>query len=89
MQPTRRSFLKTSAVVAGGTMLPSFSIARAEGQTPHFFLLVTVSGGVDASYLWDARSLKMTDKNKITNYLYKNATTSERTIPIGTVRNVK
>jgi hypothetical protein len=46
---------------------------NGDAKNPHFFLNVVISGGVDVSYLFDARPLRMTDAGKIQNYLYKNA----------------
>lgn len=69
---SRRTFLRSAALAAGGATLPMGRRARAEAEMPHFFLFLCVSGGMDASYLFDARPLVMTDKNRITNYLYKN-----------------
>lgn len=69
---TRRTFLKSSAAAASTTMLPFGQLAQGQDQKPHFLLTICISGGMDAAYLWDARSLKMTDQNKIQNYLYKN-----------------
>jgi hypothetical protein len=47
---------------------------RALGATretePHFLLHLCVSGGVDATYLFDARPLAFTDQNILANYAY-------------------
>lgn len=68
---SRRSLLKLSAAAAGSAALPFGASSFAAGGQPHFFLFLCISGGMDASYTFDARPLKMTDKNKIQNYLYK------------------
>jgi hypothetical protein len=36
---------------------------------PHFFFHLIIPGGLDATYLWDARPLEMTQKGLIQNYL--------------------
>jgi hypothetical protein len=72
---SRRGFVR---LLAGALPLLSFSpmalqaAGRRESE-PHFFLNFIISGGVDASYLFDARPLQMTDAGKLQNYLYKNS----------------
>jgi len=68
---SRRELLKLGAVAAGTAALPFGARALAADGQPHFFLFLCISGGLDASYTFDARPLAMTDKNKIQNYLYK------------------
>lgn len=81
-QINRRIFASgTAAATAGGIMLGKSRPAKGETATPHFFLMVCISGGIDATYMFDARSLAMTDKGMIQNYLYKNADPAVR-LPI-------
>lgn len=66
----RRNLIKSAAAAGAGlTLVPNL---KAQGSDPHFFLNVVIAGGLDASLMWDARPLDMTDKGKIHNYLYKN-----------------
>jgi hypothetical protein len=65
----RRDFLGgVGGLGAGVFLLPSWLEADS-GNEPHFFLQVYVSGGMDSSYLFDARPLSMTRAGKIQNYL--------------------
>ncbi len=69
----RRDFCR---VLAG---LP-FVAATKETQPseqPHFFLQIVFSGGMDASYLFDARPLSFTDNGFLQNYLYRNGDSSK------------
>lgn len=68
----RRSLMKGAAATLGAGMLPAGLSKAAEANEPHFFLNVVISGGLDASMMFDARPLKMTDQGKIQNYYYKN-----------------
>jgi hypothetical protein len=72
----RRVFASGSAAVAGGSLVGLPGRAQAQTGNPHFLLMMCISGGIDTSYLFDARPLAMTDKGKIQNYLYKNADSS-------------
>jgi hypothetical protein len=74
---SRRTLVHSSALAAAGAALPLGRRARADAAGPHFFLMVCVSGGMDATYLFDARPLAMTDKNRQQNYAYKNPIASE------------
>ncbi|WP_394836762.1 DUF1501 domain-containing protein [Pendulispora rubella] len=61
--------------------MPFTKLAIAQNDVPrHFFLHILISGGIDGSYLFDARPLRMTDKGRHANYLYKN---SVQGIPAG------
>lgn len=75
---TRRGF------VAVGSSLVSYALPwpgrKAFGQTsdagagnePHFLLHLCISGGMDPTYLFDARPNDMSKANVIANYLYLN-----------------
>ncbi|WP_394851048.1 DUF1501 domain-containing protein [Pendulispora rubella] len=78
---TRRGLLQLGAFSTVAASLPFSKLAIAQAAAPrHFFLHILMSGGVDGSYLFDARSLRMTDKGRHANYLHKN---SVRSIPVG------
>jgi len=69
----RRSFLKAIPVAGVGTLLlthpwMAFSAPKL-GPDPHFFVQIYFEGGMDPSYLFDARPLAMTQAGKIANYL--------------------
>lgn len=72
MAATRRDVLKISLGGAGTLLLPAAawpqSAAEPQGE-PHFFLMIVLNGGADASYMFDARPLSMTRAGKIQNYL--------------------
>ena len=55
--------------------------ARAGDDTPHFLLCIQIQLGVDNSYLFDARSPKLTDKNLKQNYLLRNDAFPNNTKP--------
>lgn len=62
---SRRSLLKWGGSVAGAALLPPLSpYAQAADEAPHFFLNICISGGLDATYTFDARPLQMTDKTR-------------------------
>ena len=63
----RRQFL---ASLAGSAIaLPLFGSGfTSQNQEPHFILTVYLSGGLDSSYLFDARPLAFTAARKIQNY---------------------
>jgi hypothetical protein len=66
----RREFLGHGASLCAGVVLrASWLQAATAGGDPHFFLQVFISGGMDSSYLFDARPLAMTQAGKIQNYL--------------------
>lgn len=48
--------------------LPRMPLASGSPNDPHFFLHINLPNGVDASYLFDARPLAMTDAGLIANY---------------------
>lgn len=75
----RRDLLKNTAqysAFAGAVSMlgskafavPSTPGANSDPSNPHFFLQINIPGGLDASYLFDARSLDMTKANLIANY---------------------
>lgn len=82
---SRREFVASGLTVGGafyllpafGLTLPSFD-ARAQTQpgSEHFYLqmLVPTPGGIDSSYLFDARPLEMTKAGIIQNYLEQEPT---------------
>ena len=70
--------------LAGCAIAPT-TIVKASNESqnedePHFFLHVMVTGGMDTTYLFDARPLNMTDKGKIQNYCYKNDNPNEEVL---------
>jgi hypothetical protein len=70
---SRRSALKGLAAGAAITATPWRKLAAAaEGEEPHFFLHLTFSHAIDASYFFDARPALFTEKGKKANYLIKN-----------------
>lgn len=76
MEHTRREFLKFGLAGAATLFLPGLGfLGRAEAEAladdPHFFLMIVLNGGADASYMFDARPLSMTAAGKIHNYLGK------------------
>ncbi|WP_394844813.1 DUF1501 domain-containing protein [Pendulispora brunnea] len=78
---SRRGILQLGAFTAAAASIPFARLAIAQGAAPrHFFLHILISGGIDSSYLFDARPLRMTDKGRHANYLYKN---SRKSIPTG------
>ena len=75
----RRDLLKNAAqysVLAGAASmlgskafaLPSTPGANSDPSNPHYFLQINIPGGMDASYLFDARPLDMTKNNLLANY---------------------
>lgn len=69
---SRRQLIKTGAGIYVVSGLPRWSAAHAApGKDPHFFLMVTCSGGIDATSMFDARELVLTDKGLVFNPLYK------------------
>lgn len=48
--------------------LPSRPSVTSDPNSPHYFLQINIPGGLDASYLFDARPLEMTKNNLIANY---------------------
>jgi hypothetical protein len=64
----RRTFLKASALGTSSFFLPHWSWANAS-QEPHQLLHIHLPGGVDFTYLFDARPLEMTQANLQHNYM--------------------
>lgn len=75
----RRELLKNaaqySALAGAATLvgskafgLPSRAAATSDSKQSHYFLHINIPGGLDASYLFDARPLDMTKNNLIANY---------------------
>ena len=76
----RREFALGSLATLGGIpwLQAMAGKSRRDGdQEPHFFLHLCVSGGVDATYMFDARPLAFTDQNLLANYAYKNKDSSK------------
>lgn len=73
---SRRNLLKLGAAAGVGAYLGSIfsstAMAQNAGGKPHFFLFICYSGGIDPTYMFDARKLELTDAGLIQNYLYKN-----------------
>ncbi|MGE0616819.1 MAG: hypothetical protein AB7P04_14400, partial [Bacteriovoracia bacterium] len=71
----RREFVQVGIAGLGSLMIPrwafAFGNAPAPGleKDPHFFLQIYVDGGMDPTYLFDARPLAMTQAGKLQNYL--------------------
>lgn len=66
---TRRHFVSLGGKACASLCLfGSAARTLAEGAHPQFFLHILLKGGVDASYLFDARSVAFTDKGKCTNF---------------------
>lgn len=70
---SRRNLLAFGGLGAGTLMMPWARSASASpaADDPHFFLLIMLGGGADASYVYDARPLSMTAAGRIQNYLGK------------------
>jgi hypothetical protein len=69
---SRRQLLQMGLYGTGALALSSLGLpqrAWAQGEEPHFFLQLFFDGGMDSSYLFDARPLEMTKNGKIQNYL--------------------
>ena len=66
----RREFINTSvAGCLGASFLSNSTLSlAAQNSTPSFFLLVFLDGGLDTSYMFDARPRLFTEKGHITNY---------------------
>ena len=69
----RKLLLGTLGSVAGSSVLlcPKDAFAQASSgrdDDPHFLLILFVSGGIDASYIWDARPLSHAKAKLQTNY---------------------
>ena len=67
MKFNRRDFLQTSLLCTGGLILPKFSLANK--RDPHFYIQLVYPGGVDTTYLFDARPLAFTQNELLQNYL--------------------
>lgn len=78
---SRRHVLHLGAVSGGALMLAGLPMSawaeQAAAAAPvsdkdaHFFLVIHMFGGMDGSYLFDARPLEMTKNEKMQNYLGK------------------
>lgn len=79
---SRRHFLELSALGAGACLMPGWAFGAdsesavagapvAKSADPHFHLHLNFRGGMDGSYLFDARPLEMTKNGKMQNYLGK------------------
>lgn len=71
---SRRDVLRFGLAGAATLLLPHAAFLQAAEtealvEDPHFFLMIVLSGGADASYMFDARPLAMTAAGKIQNYL--------------------
>lgn len=70
---TRRGVLRCGIAGGATVVMPTLASGQAaspDGQPlPHFFLLVVLGGGADASYMYDARPLSMSAAGRIQNYL--------------------
>lgn len=73
---SRRTLLTFGALGAGTLMMPGMrpSLANTAAEDPHYFLLIMLGGGADASYVYDARPLSMTAAGRIQNYVGKEPT---------------
>ena len=76
MAPLSRRRLLGYGSAAGTTLLlpplahaQTASAAPRTAANPHFFLLIVLGGGADASYTYDARPLSMSAAGRIQNYL--------------------
>lgn len=68
---SRREFIQLTAAGLGSLAIP-FSpkvFSRDLDQDPHFFIQVWINGGVDQSYMFDARPLELTNAKMLQNYL--------------------
>lgn len=65
----RRDFIKLGGLASLGLTIQPYNLLSASTHSEHFFLHIFVVGGMDSSYLFDARPLEMTKKNLIQNYL--------------------
>ena len=70
---SKRDFLKQLGLLGGLSVMPimNWPVRSWAGSKddPHFFIQVFFEGGWDASYLFDARPMKMTKDNLVQNYL--------------------
>jgi uncharacterized protein (DUF1501 family) len=68
---SRRTFLKFAAAGAGTLLCESVRAAPTLPDTaePHYFLLIFLGGGADASYLYDARPLSMSAAGRARTFL--------------------
>ncbi|MBP9706411.1 MAG: DUF1501 domain-containing protein [Oligoflexales bacterium] len=65
----RRTCLVNGAGLLGSSILPRSLLAtNSQAAKPHYFLHIVLDGGLDSSYLFDARPLDFTSANKIQNY---------------------
>jgi hypothetical protein len=74
---SRRNFLMIGAAAGAYGIFSKISRAQADsGAEPHFLLSIHIQGGIDCTYLFDARIPKLTEKNLQQNYLFKNDDTT-------------
>ncbi len=65
----RRDFLnKSLATVSFYSCLHPYLALQAKQQEPHYFIMFTITGGWEPSYMFDARPLEMTANNVIHNF---------------------
>lgn len=69
---TRRNFMLLGAAAGAYGLVSKIPTARAAEARPHFLLSIQIQPGVDWTYLFDARSPKVTEKNLQQNYLLRN-----------------
>lgn len=74
----RRQFLLASIAGCGTLLLPKLAWSamprlRAE-EDPHFFLFISLPGGADQSYLFDARPLSLAQAGLMQNFLTEEPT---------------
>lgn len=70
LQLTRRGTLKMGCSLGGATLFgrSRLAFAKSEKEEPHFFISLLAEGGLDCSYLFDARPRSMTAAGIIQNY---------------------
>lgn len=67
---SRRVAIKAGIGIAGSAFLPRVKSLFAQNvEEPHYLLQLHLVGGLDSSYLFDARPLAFTAAGKIQNYL--------------------
>jgi hypothetical protein len=71
MRINRRTFSNSLIAGSGLSLFPQIAVSQEPGKEPHFFITMIWSGGLDASYLFDARPLDMTEKDIQVNHLEK------------------
>lgn len=82
MTPTsRRNVLLLGAAAGAYALVAKSPLARAGSDRPHFLISIQLTGGADATYLFDGRGPKLTEKNLHQNYLLRNDRTPASTKP--------